>query len=350
MTVRRAVLSVHRWVSLAAALFWTLQALTGVFAVYHWEIDDLLVSGAHRATDFRAIERSVRDLPVSSIWTSGGSRDRYDVNLPDRALRVDGAGNVLRTRLDGERLRDGGFVETLVVLHQSLLSGDRGRAIVGFSGCRLFSNILLGLAAAWPRRGQWARALRPMNTGSRIAGLYSWHRAAGLWLAIPALLSVAAGVLLAYEDTTERLLHAEPAHVEPLTSSAPRTIGMADAIERAVAQHPGAAVSGIRFPNPENALWTITIRQHGEPPAVYGKTRVVVSAIDGAIVSDQNVLTAPAGRRVFTSLFAVHTGQVAGRAGRVVVLAIGVWLLSMIALGVALWWTRRAASKERRLR
>jgi uncharacterized iron-regulated membrane protein len=269
------------------------------------------------------------------------------VNLPDRALRIDGAGNVLRTRLDGERFRDGGFVETLVVLHQSLLSGDRGRAIVGFSGFLLASNIVLGIVAAWPRRGQWRRALVPMNSGSRIAVLYSWHRAVGLWLALPALLSVTAGVLLAYEDSTERLLHAEPQRVAPVASPAPRTVGLADAIDRALAQHPGAVFSGIRSPSAENAVWTITMRQRDEPPAVYGKTRVMVSAIDGAIVSDQNVLTAPAGRRLFTSLFAVHTGQVGGRAGRVVVLAIGVWLLSMIALGTALWWSRRKPARQR---
>jgi uncharacterized iron-regulated membrane protein len=346
MTLRPFVISAHRWLSLAAVAFWLVQALTGVFAVFHWEIDDLLVSGARRPTDFRAIERSVRDLPVSSIWTSAGRLDRYDVNLPDRALRIDGAGNILRTHLDGERFANGGFVETLVVLHQSLLSGDTGRAIVGFSGFLLASNLLLGILAAWPRRGQWRRALRPISGGSRVAVLYSWHRALGLWLVIPSLFLVTAGVLLAYEDSTERLLNAEPPPVEARPSAEPPRIGMADAIDRALARHPGSAVSGIRFPTAENAVWTLTIRQPGEPPTVYGKTRVMVSAADGSIVADRDALRAPAGVRVFNSLFAVHTGQIAGWFGRVVVLWMGVWLIAMIVLGVSLWMARRKTARR----
>jgi len=346
MTFRPLVISAHRWVSLAAVAFWLVQALTGLFAVFHWEIDDLLVAGVHRPTDFHAIERSVRDLPVSSIWTSAGRPDRYDVNLPDRALRIDGAGNVLRTHPDGHRFANGGFVETLVVLHQSLLSGDKGRAIVGFSGFLLASNLILGIVAAWPRRGQWRRALRPVNKGSRVAVLYSWHRALGLWLAVPSLLLVTAGVLLAYEDSTERLLHAASPPVEPRPSAERPRIGMADAIGRAIARHPGSDVSGIRFPTPENAVWTLTIRQPGEPPAVYGKTRVMISAADGSIVADLDALKVPAGARVFNSLFAVHTGQIVGRIGRVVVLTMGVWLTAMIVLGVSLWMTRRKTARR----
>jgi uncharacterized iron-regulated membrane protein len=32
-------------------------------------------------------------------------------------------------------------------------------------------------------------------------------------------------------------------------------------------------------------------------------------------------------------------------AGRIAILLIGTWLLSMVALGVSLWWTRRPARR-----
>lgn len=338
------VLNVHRWISLAALVFWVLQAATGMFAVFHWEIDDAFVAGPHRPTDFRAIERALQGLEVSSIWTSAGAPDRYDVNLPDRALRIDGAGNVLRTHRDGDRWRDGGYVATLVVLHQSLLSGDRGRWIVGTSGVLLLTNIVLGLVAAWPRRGQWWRTLRPARSPSRVASLYSWHRAIGLWLAAPALLTVSAGVLLAFEQWTERALgvHGLEAHVEP----ASRAIGMAAAIDVALARYPRAVVSGIGFPTDESPIWKLTLRQHDERRRAYGKTRVWVSAVDGAIVAHHDALNAGVARSFYDHLFAFHTGEILGLPGRLLVAMIGGWLLTTIVLGASLWWGRKRRSPK----
>lgn len=334
MTPRQAVVKVHRWLSLAAAVFWLVQALTGIFAVYHWEIDDAFVRGPHRATDFRAIERSVAGLKVSSIWTSAGFADRYDVNLEDRVHRIDGAGNVLRVRRDGERWANGGYNATIVTLHHDLLQGDRGRTIVGITGILLISNILLGLMAAWPGAGQWLRALRPRG------GAYGWHRASGLWLALPLLLIAFAGIMLAFEARSEAMLHAAIDAPEE-TSKAARTIGMAEAIDRARARYRDAVVSGIRFPSNANAVWRLTLRQRHEPRRAYGKTVVFVSAIDGRILADYDALTAPAGRRVFESLFALHTGEMFGTAGRIVSLVSGVGLTALMTFGVALWLRRR---------
>ncbi len=360
MTFRNVIVRAHRWTSLAAMAFWLLQAGTGIFAVFHWELDDLLVAGPHRATDFGAIERrlSTIALPaeISSIWTTAGASDRYDVNVGGangRVVRIDGDGNVLRTRADGERFAAGGFVDTLVVLHQSLLAGDRGKWILGTSGVLLLSNLALGIIAAWPRAGQWRRAIRPSRAGSRVARLYSWHRAFGLWAAIPSFCLVAAGVLMSFKDVTERLL-TSPAIARPLqSSSAVRRVGMAKAVESAQARYPGAAVSGIGFPSPEDAVWTITLKQRGEMRRAYGKTRVFVSAIDGQFVAEFDALRAARGRRFVNFLFPFHTGEMGGTPGRIAVLVMGLWLITMIVLGVALWWTRRrqnyAAARSRQV-
>lgn len=332
MNIRPVVVSIHRWISLAAVAFWLLQAMTGVFAVFHWEIDDGFVRGEHRPTDFRAIERSVAGQSADSIWTSAGALDRYDVYFSNRIARIDGVGNVLRVT------RDGGFVSTVISLHHDLLAGERGRTIVGCSGLLLFSNVLLGITAAWPRARQWRRALRPARSGSRTAIVYSWHRAVGLCIAIPLLFLVAAGVLLAFEETTERLLNGG---IEAPTASGTPSVGMAEAVERALERYPGAAVSGIDFPRAENAVWRITLKQRGELRR-YGKTRVFVSAIDGRILADFDALNAPAGRRVFESLFAFHTGEMGGIAGRVFVTLIGLTLIALMLLGLNLWFVRRS--------
>ena len=328
MKLRTVVVTAHRWTSLVALLFWLLQALTGIFAVFHWEIDDAIVAGAHRATDFSSIERT---LPqgVSSMWTSAGAADRYDVNLPDRVVRIDGAGNALRVRPDGTKFAAGGFVETLVTVHHDLLAGDAGRVVVGISGLLLLANLIMGIVVAWPRAGQWGRALRPLRKGTRVALLYSWHRALGLWLAVPALCLITAGVLMAFIETTDVTPREE--------STAPRTVGMANAVSIARGRFPDAVVSGVNFPTSENAVWRITLKQRQEPRRAYGKTRVWVSAIDGRILGAVDALHTPAGRRIFDSLFAFHTGEMGGIVGRIFVVLTGVWLIAMILLGSNLW-------------
>lgn len=330
MTVRRVVITIHKWLGLAAALLWIVQAATGVFIVFHWEIDDAIVPGAHHATDFASIERHLPEYgSVHSIWTTAGFADRYDVSTDKKSFRIDGAGNVLRVTTGDD------IVYKIVILHQSLLAGDKGRAIIGVSGLLVFTNLLLGVIAGWPRVGQWRRALEPLRASARIATLYSWHRALGLWLCLPAMCIVAAGVLLAFEigESDER----PPA----IQSTASARLGMAGAIHIALARYPDAEVSGIAFPSAENALWSLTLKQRGEWQRAYGKTLVYVSAIDGHIVRESNALTAPTSRKFFNELFPFHTGEIAGFAGRTIVLLIGCWLLTMMSLGIALWRARR---------
>ena len=351
---RRALLRVHRWVSLAFATLWLLQALTGLFAVFHWEIEDATIPGAHHPTDFAAIERRAAALApagsglrIASAWISAGALDRWDLGV-ERAggadvasVRVDGAGTVLRRRAAGERIGDGGWTDSIVTFHQSLLAGDTGGWIVGTSGVLLLSNLAVGLALAWPRARQWRRALRPAAGLRHAPRWYGWHRALGLWVALPAMLTVAAGVLLVFEDGVEALLRlpSVSAPVEP-PRGAPR-VGLAQAVTIALRRHPGAAVSGIGFPSADDATWSVRLNQPGEAIRAYGKTRVAVSANDGRVTQDFDERAASAARRAFDHLFAFHTGEVAGLAGRIAVFALGLWLVTIVALGLALWWTRR---------
>ena len=362
MRLRPGLVFVHRWASLVAALFWIVQAATGLFAVFHWEIDDATVAGEVRPLDREGIERRAAELAgpesgrhVDSIWSTAGAPNRFDVFLtaasPDRGqvVRIDGAGRVLRTRADGESIAAGGLVDTLVRVHQSLLAGDPGKWVVGASGLLLLVNFALGAAVAWPRRGQWRRALAPAATTPGAGRLYAWHRALGLWAMAPAAFLVAAGVLLALEGTTERVIG--PAAVDPPAlsmpaGSAPR-IGMAAAVKVALARYPEAALSGVGFPSPDSAWWAIRLRQSGELRRAYGKTRVYVSAADGETVVDFDALSSPPSRRFVDSLFSFHTGEMGGLPGRIAVAGIGLWLAAMNLLGLSLWSARRRLRRAR---
>ena len=355
MNVRRSILSAHRWVSLFVAALWILQALTGLFSVFHWEIDDATVAGDHRPTNVRSIEGAISELAppssglrVGSIWTSAGAPDRYDVNISaeppaiGRVVRIDGSGRPQRVRNDGERFANGGWVGTVVVFHQSLLAGDRGRWLNGASGLLLLSNLVMGLVVAWPRAGSRMRSFLPSNRGSRAAKLFTWHRALGLWIALPAMVVICAGMILAFDQFAERALDPPPEYPETVPEGS-INVGLADAVAAALQRYPDAEVSGIGFPTEERPLWALTLKQGDEPRRAYGKTRVFVSAVDGRVIAEFDALRAPRSRGFLNILFAIHTGEVAGLPGRIAVVAIGLWLLGMIVLGVLLFQARRQA-------
>lgn len=355
---RSNLLRVHRWLSLAALVFWLLQAISGALIVFHWEINDLTIPGDHRALDLDGLDRRVKQLAppgsgrtVDSIWTSAGLADRFDIIVVAEApqvgetVRVDGAGDVLRVRKDGEQWADGGWVGTLVSFHHDLLGGDTGSWVVGVSGLLLLSNIGMGLVVAWPRRGTWRRTLMPPRAGPLAARRYAWHRAIGLWVAVPALFSVAAGVMLVFTGTVDKIVQPSSWGIDPVPASGPLSVGMPDAVRTAMRLYPGSKLVAVSYPTPENAVYRVRFRQPGDDARAYGHTAVFVDAVEGQVIGNLDIFEAPPARRFVNGLFAFHTGEFGGLTGRILVMLIGIGLVTMVVLGFQLWRARRKPRK-----
>jgi uncharacterized iron-regulated membrane protein len=345
--VRRVLLRLHRWISLGFGLLWLVQAGTGLVMVFHWELEDAQVPGAHRATDLDALQARLAALAppgsgrrIVSVWTTAGAPDRYDITVASGdhrdAVRVDGAGDVLRTKDKAQA----GLIDDLVLLHQSLLAGEAGRWLIGISGLVLLSNIGLGLKMAWPRRGAWGPTLLPSPAPKPVPRLFAWHRAAGLWLAAPAIVLVCAGALLAYDDELRALLHGEPAELAPRAPTGP-PIPFAEAVRTAEAAFPGSRLTAVRLPTAGDATYRIRVLAPGERRRAYGLSTVFVDANTGAVRATLRAAAEPFGRKLMDGLYAIHTGEMAGAAGRLADLVVAAWLLIMIGLGGALWLTRR---------
>lgn len=341
----------HRWIALALGALWLSQALTGLLMVYRWELDDaplgapaVPLDAAALGARITAIESDPAGRTVTSLWTSGGVDGRFDLYVDDAAgdtdiVRVDGQGRVLRTRASGD-----GFIPTAATLHQTLLAGDRGKVVVGISGVFLLVTIVMGLVLAWPARAkQWRPTLLPKNARPGAARRYAWHRAAGLWLGVPALVSIGAGVLLTFESTLAGWLgtDATPPELAEVAPPAGAAIAPAQAFATALAQFPGSDLSGVSFPSAGQPWYRIRVRQPDEWRRVYGTSVVYVAAADGRVLRTEDALQAPKATAFMSNLYPVHTGEALGGAGRVFILLVGAWLLAMLVLGVGLWLARR---------
>ena len=346
----------HRWLALGCAVLWLSQAVTGLLMVYRWELDDAILPSPAATFDLEAVGARIADIErgpeprkVTSLWATGGVDDRYDLFVDDAAgrtdiVRIDGAGHVLRTRPDGRDYAHVGLVPFAANLHQTLFAGDTGHVIVGLSGLVLLVTLGMGTVLALPRGARAKLVLWPGKLRPGAARRYGWHRALGLWLALPAFVLVTAGVMLVFDDPIERGLGADgtPAALQSVPAIAGAPVPPARAIATALQQFPGAKLSGVSFPNADRAWYRIRVLQPGEWRRVYGTTTVYVAASDGRVLAAEDALSAPAARRFLDNLYPVHTGEAGGVLGRGLSFAVGAWLLGMLVLGVGLWWSRRA--------
>ena len=322
--------------------------MTGAILSFHFEIEDALISTASQPTDLAAIEArldaialSGQDAQVHWIWTSAGLPDRYVILFTDtagalRKMRIDGAGAVQRNKAAD----DHSFLSLMREIHITLLSGRVGHWILAITAILLVSNLVLGLVAAWPRRGAWRRSMTPLNEGDARTRLYSWHRALGLWAVSPALAIAGTGALIMFEHEIAHAIGAEDA---TLPANPPRGagVGFASAAEAAVAAIPGSRFVGTTLPSAEDASYYAWVHAPGELyRGGYGASLVIIDANDASIRGAYPATELDAGTAFVKSFYPIHTGEFAGLPGRILAMAVGVWLAAMTVLGALLWLKR----------
>lgn len=355
-TGRRMIIKFHRWLGLGAAAIWLVQALTGILLVFHFEADDALMRVRHAPTDSAAIERRIDDIAAAGdetkvhwIWTTAGLRDRYIIFYAgadggDRKAYIDGAGEILRDRPADEY----SFLALMREVHLTLVAGRTGHWILAIAGLLLVTNLVFGLVAAWPRHGGWRAVLAARgHIGSR-AGLYSWHRAIGLWAVLPAIVVAGTGTLILFEDQVRGALGAREVSL-PANPATGTPVGFAVAARAAVAALPGSRFVGTTLPSREDASYYVWLRAPGELyRGGYGGSLVVVNANDGSIRGAWPATDADAASAFVGSFYPLHTGESIGLAGRLLALAIGLWLAVTIFFGLLLWWRKKPRGRTRR--
>jgi uncharacterized iron-regulated membrane protein len=329
------------------------QLLTGLMLQFHQEIDRLTLPAAGQSLDFDAVHKgldTVLDARAGSrvpfVYVANDTFREFDAYVADSegsysVLRIDGEGTILRELPSNPEVLDAGFFELMLELHAKLWAGDAGHIILGISGILLFTNMMLGLKLAWPKRGMWKKALSLPKVTKGAAGMYGYHRVIGLAFLLPASLFIGAGVLLSWEDQLEAPFGAhQPApDVAPVSGAA--FVGLGAAVASATGEFPAAKVSMFTLPSDQKPYYRLRLLQAGELRRLYGETTVYVDAVSGDVLQAYDALTLPLGQRCLNSFYGVHYGGALGLPGRVLSFLTGVWLLAMMVFGVRLWWLRR---------
>ncbi|MBS0361246.1 MAG: PepSY domain-containing protein [Proteobacteria bacterium] len=343
--MRPGLLAAHRRLGLAVAMVWALQAVTGLALVFRVEIDNALTHGASAPLDPTAMGAALAALPgkiavpVVSITAADRAATRYDAfDANDRRVaRMSGRGELIAS---GHGLDLANRLDVLKSLHESFWLGDNGSYFVGLSGLLLLSNMVLGLKLAWPLKGRW-RALLPQRNAPAPVAAFQWHRVIGLGFAAPAVVLFLAGVSMALGDPIADKVGAERTPPPARTATQPATLSFDSAIAIALRRHPDARVTVIDLPVPDAPWYRLRLRQPGELQRFYGQTAIFIDGRTGAVLTDYDSRRAPPVRAFFDGFYPIHTLEFAGVAGRLIAAGVGLWLLTVIGLGLTLWRARR---------
>ncbi|MDE1570025.1 PepSY-associated TM helix domain-containing protein [Aquabacter sp. P-9] len=376
--VRPILVLMHRCIGLTTAVFLTLAGLTGSVIAFNRELDGLLNPAFYAATakgptlspEALAAKVEARD-PLLSVWSvslepmAGGA-------VEVRAMAREGepsadwfsldpvSGEILGARVWGACcLSRAHLIPFLYNFHHSLsLPGALGVLVMGIVALFWLLDSFIGAALTLPLGRPFFRKWRTAFTikgGSAFRLNLDWHRAAGLWLfAVLMVLAVSSIAMNLRTQVFEPVVQlfspltptpfAGPLLPEPL----PRRLSYDAVIARAQAEartrgwdlpptyvfySPAFGLFGVRFGSGEEMMTSPWLYLDGRTAAPVGQV------VPGA---------GTAGDTFLQLQFPLHSGRIAGLPGRILIAVMGVVVAGLSITGVAIWWIKRAARRQRR--
>lgn len=353
MTRRHWVL-VHRWTALALGLHWMLLALTGLLLIFHREIETAWIGAGSPIASPVRVEPA---LAAAQVALPGMATRIVVQDAPIRALRVfinvGDVPNVVTVDATSARILSitpfggsasrAGVVRFIYRLHQQLLLGHSGELLVGASGLFLLITVIAGLWLAWPKRGQWKRALWPRIVGKPWQKLYTLHRSVGLIVGGFVMLSALSGAGMIWsKDMRQWLGHVglTRALPPPTKADSPLRVLPDAAVAQAMRTYPHASFVRLDLPASGAAGYVVQLRQPAEFRAVFGTTTVAVDGRDGRILWQRDSRRALWGDAVLDALFSIHNGEWLGQPGRLLLVLAGLMLFATSTFGLGMWLLR----------
>ncbi len=247
-----------------------------------------------------------------------------------------------------------GFFSFAEDLHRRLAAGERGKAVTGVCAFVLIFFCLSGLYLRWPRRWwswhawwavEWNRQGRSF--------LWSLHSVIGTWCLLVYLLIAATGLYWSYDWYRQGLVamlggDAAPKEKEGGRGGKPPAVDYAR-LQAALATVPAAQRAYLDLRLPGRSGQPIVARYLPPDPAhdrAYDS--VEVDPASGRVLRHLEYRQQPLGRRLLTSMFALHSGSFFGLPGRVAMLLASLCMSLFFVTGWMLYLDRRR--KKRALR
>ncbi|MEZ4323391.1 MAG: PepSY-associated TM helix domain-containing protein [Myxococcota bacterium] len=385
LPVRARLRLVHRWLGLGTAFFLIVAGLTGALIAWEHELDSRLAPGMYHA-HWEGEPRSPLDLadalehadprvvvtymPLGhepdealQLWvqprTDPSTGAPYVLDYTTAAMDP-GTGRVQERRQWGRlSVRPLDLMPMIYKLHYTLhlpwVSGvDAGALLMGIVALVWCFDSLVALIVAFPSRGAWRRsfAFRWQRGGPAL--LFDLHRSGGVWAwgLVLAMAVTAVSMNLGSQVVEPLVSLVSPIPENPFETrphgegtQEPR-LDRAAIVERArelgQARGFGAPPGGL-FYSPTQHLYAVGFFAPGDGHGdlSLGNPWVHFDADSGEVLMAEVPGEGSAGERFMQLQFPIHSGRIAGTAGRIAVSVLGLVIAGLATTGVWLWVRRR---------
>jgi len=252
-----------------------------------------------------------------------------------------------------------GFFAFVLQLHRFLAIGETGKQITAACTLMLLFFCLSGLYLRWPKNALRWRTWLTFNWAKK-GRAFNWdlHAVAGTWCLLFYLVAALTGLIWSYDwfrDGASRVLtgtvmaqRGGEARGRPATGPAPQANW--DAIWASIQQAGGPDTSSInlRLPvapgQPANGFYLLASSPHGR-----AFNQMVLNPVTGAVLKRERYADKPLGEQLFSSNYAVHTGDFFGLPGRLLMTAASLCMPLFFITGWLLYLDRRRKKRHIRL-
>lgn len=362
--LRHWLVKLHRYSGLLLSLFIVMAGLTGAALAFNDEIDawlnpqfyHLAASGPHQPIDVLAAKVE-HDYPQARLAFFAMEADgaaplqaKLRARHEDDALAVDTVFiDPVSAAVVGERntkavsLAPQNLMPFLFRLHRYLLLDKPGAIISGSLGLLWLATLLIGFALAWPKhRSGWRKALSIKRGAGGFRLMYDLHRSVGLVAGVLLVMTAFTGAVMNLPDVARPVVASLSPLTKPPKSSAHEgkpQISWQQALQSAQASMPLATPVRIARDD-KHSLYQVRLHKPDDIQDS-GSVRVFVDAVDGKVLRSLDPLKGSAGDTFIGVQYGLHTGQLLGLPGKILVAFMGFLPLLFMITGIAIWLKKR---------
>lgn len=338
MTFRGFLMWVHLVLGLTGALLLVIVGVTGAYITFQKPLERWLTpvpaipeftGHADFARIVRAVENEFSSSGVATVdvrtheATVVRLRDRTTVFIDPHQSTIIGSRPIRFASLEN-------LTAVMRRLHIELLMGRKGALLVTLATVEALLLALTGLWLWWRKKGWRFGRLR----GSIYRMSWDLHNATGLWFLVPVIAMAITGILLFVPGTVYRVTGPPAPFLEKPVStrvdSAQPPVALAVALRAADSALAGEPTRQLTIP--------------GSPQGAYDVDKstatVFVDQFSGAVLGVRPSRVPNAGDRAILAVHDLHTGELLGPLGQVVMTLGSLALVLMTLTGVVLGWKR----------
>jgi uncharacterized iron-regulated membrane protein len=370
MRLRPALVRLHRWFGLAAALWLFLVGLTGSILVFYGELDHSLNPALFRPDGsevtvgiddaVRSVETGRGRVQVQSFYRGRNPTEIWTFRIIDP--RNDNSPEIFfdptSGQIRGERVWEAMVLDLphlmplVYCFHYSLFLGGWGEWLIGLLGFLWLLDHGVAAILAFPVPSKWRTSFRIRRVkGHKL--VFDLHRAVGLWLLPVTFVLAITGTYMNWRPYAEAAI--QPFSIRsawpgsdlsalPTPLLRPR-LSFREAVRVAgVTKWQGASYDA------STGAYLVMAFDHGDITDDYGQRAIIVDGRTGKVLSQTHIARGTAADIIDAWQLPLHSGKALGWAGRIMICASGLALCGFVVTGLIIWNRKRRAGSRRHLR